>query len=85
MLHFIILYVPFFTSLFSITPLNSEEWYWVLLISAPVIIVDEILKFVSRNYVKSSSADAFYHAAEANPSPSASRKSVKKRKSRKND
>lgn len=60
-LHFVILYVPFFTSLFSITPLNTEEWYWVLLISAPVIIVDELLKFVSRNFIKASSADAFYH------------------------
>ncbi|KAK9719623.1 hypothetical protein K7432_004665 [Basidiobolus ranarum] len=50
-LHFVILYVPFFTSLFSITPLNLEEWWAVLWISFPVIIIDEVLKYVSRNYV----------------------------------
>lgn len=47
-LHFIILYVPFFTSLFQITPLNTDEWIAVLLISAPVIFIDEFLKYVSR-------------------------------------
>jgi len=46
-LHFMILYVPFFTELFAITPLNWVEWKAVLLISAPVIIIDEVLKFVS--------------------------------------
>ncbi|KAF8810167.1 Ca-transporting ATPase [Phlegmacium glaucopus] len=46
-LHFMILYVPFFTELFFITPLNWLEWKAVLLISAPVIIIDEILKFIS--------------------------------------
>ncbi|KAI8589143.1 hypothetical protein BDZ88DRAFT_507394 [Geranomyces variabilis] len=50
-LHFMILYVPFFSGLFSITPLNFTEWQAVLWISAPVIIVDEILKFVSRQWV----------------------------------
>ncbi|KAI9335633.1 hypothetical protein DFJ73DRAFT_851498 [Zopfochytrium polystomum] len=47
-LHFMILYVPFFTAVFSITSLNLEEWKWVLLISAPVVLVDEVLKLVSR-------------------------------------
>ncbi|KAJ3387816.1 hypothetical protein HDU92_001768 [Lobulomyces angularis] len=51
-LHFMILYVPFFTTLFAITPLNQEEWKTVLLISFPVLIVDEILKFLSRNFVQ---------------------------------
>ncbi|KAJ3300572.1 hypothetical protein HK104_009907 [Borealophlyctis nickersoniae] len=50
-LHFMILYVPFFSTLFSITPLNWTEWQAVLLISFPVIFVDEILKFVSRTIV----------------------------------
>jgi Ca2+ transporting ATPase len=58
-LHFMILYVPFFSTLFSIVPLNMEEWKWVLYISAPVIIVDEILKWVSRNFIAASSASAF--------------------------
>ncbi|TPX60051.1 hypothetical protein PhCBS80983_g02084 [Powellomyces hirtus] len=50
-LHFMILYVPFFSTLFSITPLNWTEWQAVLWISAPVIIVDEVLKFISRQWV----------------------------------
>ena len=51
-LHFMILYVPFFTTLFSITELNYDEWMAVLVISFPVILVDEVLKFVSRAYVQ---------------------------------
>lgn len=47
-LHFIILYVPFFTKLFSITSLLWAEWQGVLWISLPVIIIDEILKSISR-------------------------------------
>jgi len=50
-LHFMILYVPFFTTLFAITPLNWVEWKAVLLISAPVLIIDEILKFISSTIV----------------------------------
>lgn len=36
-----------FQTLFAITPLNWVEWKAVLFISAPVLIIDEILKFVS--------------------------------------
>jgi Ca2+ transporting ATPase len=36
-LHFTILYVPFFSTIFSITPLNWDEWQAVLWISLPVI------------------------------------------------
>lgn len=50
-LHFMILYVPFFTKLFAIVPLNLEEWQGVVLISLPVILIDEILKWLSRNIV----------------------------------
>ncbi|ORX91705.1 Ca-transporting ATPase [Basidiobolus meristosporus CBS 931.73] len=50
-LHMMILYVPFFTSLFSITALNWEEWQAVLWISFPIIVIDEVLKFVSRTYI----------------------------------
>lgn len=46
-LHFAILYIPFFTTLFAITPLNWTEWKAVLYFSAPVILIDEVLKFVS--------------------------------------
>ncbi|KAK6092626.1 hypothetical protein MT418_007177 [Batrachochytrium dendrobatidis] len=51
LLHITILYVPFFTNLFSITPLNQEEWIAVLAISAPVILIDEMLKAISRSYM----------------------------------
>ncbi|CAL5867690.1 uncharacterized protein PFLUO_LOCUS1909 [Penicillium psychrofluorescens] len=47
-LHFAILYIPFLQNLFSILPLNVIEWEAVLAISAPVILIDEALKFVER-------------------------------------
>ncbi|KAF9036582.1 calcium-transporting ATPase [Panaeolus papilionaceus] len=46
-LHFMILYVPFFTALFAITPLNWTEWKAVLYISAPVLVIDEVLKYIT--------------------------------------
>ncbi|KAF9566883.1 hypothetical protein EC968_003546 [Mortierella alpina] len=50
-LHFMILYVPFFSNLFMILPLNTEEWKAVVYISLPVILIDEMLKYISRTYV----------------------------------
>ncbi|QKX62653.1 uncharacterized protein TRUGW13939_09814 [Talaromyces rugulosus] len=47
-LHFAILYVPFLQGLFAIMPLDWDEWKAVLIISSPVIVIDEILKFVER-------------------------------------
>ena len=51
MLHFMILYVPFFTKLFVIIPLNFDEWMAVLWISLPVILIDEVLKFITRTWI----------------------------------
>lgn len=34
-------------TLFAITPLNWVEWKAVLLISAPVLVIDEVLKFIT--------------------------------------
>lgn len=34
-------------SLFQITPLNWQEWKAVLWISAPVLLIDEVLKYIS--------------------------------------
>jgi len=50
-LHFMILYVPFFTALFQITPLNWAEWRAVLYFSAPVVAIDEVLKFISATFI----------------------------------
>jgi len=50
-LHFMILYTPFFNTIFHICPLGWEEWFAVLKISIPVVLLDEVLKFASRNYI----------------------------------
>ncbi|XXG48826.1 hypothetical protein AAC387_Pa02g3165 [Persea americana] len=49
LLHILILYVEPLSVLFSVTPLSWAEWAVVLYLSFPVIIIDEILKFFSRN------------------------------------
>ncbi|EPE09431.1 calcium p-type atpase [Ophiostoma piceae UAMH 11346] len=55
-LHFALLYTPFLQSLFSILPLNWNEWQAVLVISAPVIFIDEALKLVERLFFVQTSA-----------------------------
>lgn len=47
-LHCLILYVPFLADVFGIVPLNLNEWLLVILISAPVILIDELLKLMAR-------------------------------------
>ncbi|XP_027177916.1 calcium-transporting ATPase 4, endoplasmic reticulum-type-like [Coffea eugenioides] len=47
-LHFLILYVPFLAQVFGIVPLSLNEWLLVLLVALPVILIDEVLKFVGR-------------------------------------
>ncbi|OAY62961.1 Calcium-transporting ATPase 3, endoplasmic reticulum-type [Ananas comosus] len=49
LLHVLILYIEPLSILFSVTPLTWAEWRIVLYLSFPVIIIDEILKFFSRN------------------------------------
>ena len=36
--------------IFQITPLNLEEWIAVMKISFPVILIDEVLKFIARKF-----------------------------------
>ncbi|KAL2092765.1 hypothetical protein ACEWY4_012563 [Coilia grayii] len=51
-LHFLILYVEPLPVIFQITPLNVTQWVMVVKISLPVILLDELLKFVARNYLE---------------------------------
>ncbi|XP_068099707.1 sarcoplasmic/endoplasmic reticulum calcium ATPase 1 isoform X2 [Hyperolius riggenbachi] len=51
-LHFLILYVDPLPMIFKLTPLDVTKWLVVLKISFPVILLDELLKFVARNYLE---------------------------------
>lgn len=50
-LHFVILYVDILSTIFQITPLSVVEWFAVIKISFPVILLDETLKFVARKWI----------------------------------
>ncbi|KAL3750735.1 hypothetical protein ACJRO7_011691 [Eucalyptus globulus] len=47
-MHFLILYVPVLAQVFGIVPLSLNEWLLVLAVALPVILIDEVLKFVGR-------------------------------------
>eukprot|EP00915_Cephaloidophora_sp_WS-2016_P000132 GHVH01000216.1.p1 GENE.GHVH01000216.1~~GHVH01000216.1.p1 ORF type:complete len:1051 (+),score=138.13 GHVH01000216.1:271-3423(+) len=47
-LHAMILYVPWLATLFGVVPIGLREWSVVFLLSVPVIIIEEILKFAAR-------------------------------------
>uniref|UniRef100_A0A8C2I0E6 P-type Ca(2+) transporter n=1 Tax=Cyprinus carpio TaxID=7962 RepID=A0A8C2I0E6_CYPCA len=51
-LHFMIIYVDPLPMIFKLTHLNVEQWIVVLKLSFPVILIDELLKFVARNYLE---------------------------------
>ncbi|KVH89019.1 Calcium-transporting P-type ATPase, subfamily IIA, SERCA-type [Cynara cardunculus var. scolymus] len=48
-LHCLILYVPLLAQVFDVVPLGLNEWVFVILVSAPVILLDELLKIVTRS------------------------------------
>ncbi|DBA82876.1 TPA: Calcium-transporting ATPase 3, endoplasmic reticulum-type [Trebouxia sp. C0004] len=50
LLHVFIMYTPPVAKIFTVTALSGSEWAAVVWLSFPVIIVDEILKFMSRTY-----------------------------------
>lgn len=50
-LHLLILYVPPLAAMFSVVALTWAEWRMVLLLSAPVVLVDELLKLASRRFM----------------------------------
>nr|XP_020453458.1 sarcoplasmic/endoplasmic reticulum calcium ATPase 1-like isoform X2 [Monopterus albus] len=49
-LHFMIIYLDPLPLIFKLTHLNVEQWLMVLKLSIPVILLDELLKFVARTY-----------------------------------
>uniref|UniRef100_A0A667YV44 Calcium-transporting ATPase n=1 Tax=Myripristis murdjan TaxID=586833 RepID=A0A667YV44_9TELE len=51
-LHFLILYIEPLPLIFQVTPLRWSQWIVVLKISIPVILLDEALKYVSRNHLE---------------------------------
>ncbi|KAM9314733.1 sarcoplasmic/endoplasmic reticulum calcium ATPase 2 isoform 2-T2 [Pholidichthys leucotaenia] len=51
-LHFLILYVDPLPVIFQIQPLSWTQWVVVLKLSLPVILMDEALKFLARNYIE---------------------------------
>ena len=46
--HCLILYVPWLSNIFQIVPLSAPEWGLVVGLSVPVILIDEVLKFLGR-------------------------------------
>jgi Ca2+ transporting ATPase len=49
-LHFLLLYTPVLQTIFGIVPLQWPEWKIVLAWSAPIILIDEVLKFLERSF-----------------------------------
>lgn len=47
-LHCMICYVPFFERIFNTVPLSVNDWILIVACAFPVIILDEILKFIAR-------------------------------------
>uniref|UniRef100_A0A669CGS0 Calcium-transporting ATPase n=1 Tax=Oreochromis niloticus TaxID=8128 RepID=A0A669CGS0_ORENI len=60
-LHFMIIYVDPLPMIFKLTHLSTEQWIVVLKLSFPVIAIDEVLKFVARNYVEGKESCTFIH------------------------
>jgi len=56
-LHMLILYVDPLPSIFNICPLTANEWAVVMKFSVPVIIIDEVLKYIAREYIDEASGN----------------------------
>uniref|UniRef100_A0A4W5PBX2 Calcium-transporting ATPase n=1 Tax=Hucho hucho TaxID=62062 RepID=A0A4W5PBX2_9TELE len=65
-LHFVIIYVDPMPMIFKLTHLNVEKWMVVLKLSFPVILIDEVLKFVARNYLEGKDGDTHTHTHTQN-------------------
>jgi Ca2+ transporting ATPase len=51
-LHFVVMYVDILASVFQISPLSFVEWIAVLKMSVPVVLLDEVLKFIARRFIE---------------------------------
>lgn len=60
-LHLLIMYVPFLADIFSIVPLDRNEWLLVLLFSAPVVLIEEVLKIAGWIFFNTSTEYARTH------------------------
>jgi Ca2+-transporting ATPase len=47
-MHFVILYIPMLATIFGVVPLTLHDWVLVMVFSFPVILIDEVLKFIGR-------------------------------------
>ncbi|OMJ19670.1 Sarcoplasmic/endoplasmic reticulum calcium ATPase 3 [Smittium culicis] len=57
-LHCGILYIPSMQQVFAVSALSWKQWEAVIWISAPVLLIDEILKFISRNFIEKIPAES---------------------------
>ena len=46
----VLIFLSSFQVVFQITPLSFAQWITVMKFSLPVILLDELLKYVARNY-----------------------------------
>lgn len=60
-LHFAILHISFLSKTFQISALSLSEWMIVLRFSMPVLLLDETLKLLSRNYLDNHSMLKNFH------------------------
>jgi Ca2+ transporting ATPase len=51
-LHLAILYIPWLAGIFNVAPLEWADWQAVWWFSAPVLLVDEVLKWLTRRMVR---------------------------------
>eukprot|EP00923_Selenidium_pygospionis_P039487 GHVN01068624.1.p1 GENE.GHVN01068624.1~~GHVN01068624.1.p1 ORF type:complete len:931 (-),score=145.09 GHVN01068624.1:1019-3811(-) len=54
--HLLILYIPFLNSVFNVTALTFRDWLMVLVWSFPVVLIDEVMKYIARSVSQSSEA-----------------------------
>eukprot|EP00826_Nyctotherus_ovalis_P066888 TRINITY_DN993_c0_g1_i7.p1 TRINITY_DN993_c0_g1~~TRINITY_DN993_c0_g1_i7.p1 ORF type:complete len:689 (-),score=226.30 TRINITY_DN993_c0_g1_i7:176-2242(-) len=51
-LHLIILNVPILRTIFGVALLTKIEWMWIFIYAAPAIVLEEIIKFISRTQLE---------------------------------